>query len=221
VSGSTWQRLSAAGTRVFRLAFDASGDRVLDIESTGGPKLPSSLKVGLDALEAAALAASSERTLLDVQGDPSPIDRVLRLASGGVLDESSVLNAFDARCLVEDGYGYRGALEGRFNEMADVAQRLEPVDVLFGQIFDRAATMRTVAVRMVEVLAQAMSKATEVSVPLYGAAHRVDVPALCVPPSEQLVFGGQTEQALELPAERRWTVQGVDRWSPRLPVRPA
>jgi hypothetical protein len=203
------------------VAFDGTGDRVLDIESTGGPTAPSSLKVGLDALETAALAASSGRWLLEVQGDPSPIDRVLRLVSGGALDESSVLNAFDARCLVEDGYGYRGALEGHFNEMTGLARRLEPVDMLFGQIFDRAATMRAVAVRLLEVLAQAMPEATQVSVPLYGVAHPVDVPALCVPPGEQLVLGGQPEQALELPAERRWTVAGVDTWSPRLPVRPA
>lgn len=215
VSGSTWRRLSAAGVHGFRVAFDASGDRVLDVEDTGGIRKPSSVRVALDALEDAVAVACHGRPPLEVQGDPSSIDRVLRLVSGDVLDEQSVLNAFDARCLVEDGYGYRGSLEGRFNEIADITRKLGPVDVLFGQIFERAKTMGAVAMRVLELLAQATPRATAVSLPLYDVARPAVVPALHVPWVDRLVLSGLTMRDLELPAERRWSVRGVDAWGPR------
>lgn len=217
VSGLTWRRLAAA-VRVYRVAFDATGKRVLDIEGTGGPTGPSSLTVALQALESAMTVASDGLPLLDLHGDPSAIDRALRLVSGGVLDESSVLNAFDARCLIEDGYGYRGALEGHFNGVDRFAREFRSLDALFGQIFERAGAMRTVAERVLAALAHATPEASAVSVPLYGTARRVIVPALSVPRVDRLVLGGQIGRDLELTSERRWSVDGVDSWSPQLPA---
>lgn len=218
VSGTTWKRLAAAGVPVFRVAFDASGDRVLAIETAGGATLASSVTVALDALEHAVAAQRNERQLLDVQGNPSPIDRVLRAVTGGVLDESSVLNAFEARCLVEDGYGYRGALEGSFNEMSHVAGAVEVLDELFGQVFGRGKTLRAVAERVVAALGEAKPEANAVAVPLYGEARAVVVPPLSVPLGEHGVLDRQAERVLELPARRRWAVDGADSWSPELPA---
>ena len=207
--------------RTFRVAFDASSDGVLDIEDTGAPAAGSSVTVALDALERATAVACQERPLLDVQGDPSPIDRVLRLVSGGLLDESSVLNAFDSRCVVEDGYGYRGALEGTFNEMDEVAHELGALDTLFGQIFERAATMQAAAESLAGALAEAMPAASTVSVPRDGGtARRLTVPALRVPLGGPPVVDGPTDSDLELPAEERWSLDGIDSWSPRLPAQP-
>jgi hypothetical protein len=219
VSGTTWRRLSTAGVCVFRVAFDVAGDRVLDIESPGSSNGPTSVTVALDALESAVGAQPSERSSLDVQGDPSPIDRVLRLVSGGVLDESSVANAFDARSFVEDGYGYRGALEGSFNEISRVAQGFEALDDLFGQIFERAESLRAVAKRLVAALGETKPEATAVVVPHYGTARSVSVPALAVALGEPWVFGGEAKRDLELLPERRWSVDGSDAWSPQLSAR--
>jgi hypothetical protein len=216
VSGMTFQRLAAADVPTFLVGFDATGDRVLHIEGSGDPTGAASLAVGLDALENAATAASTGHPLLDVQGHLSPIDRVLRLLTGGTLDECSVLNAFSARGLVEDGYGYRGALEGQLTEIDRVQRALRPLDALFGQIFERARPLRTVAEGLLRALSHAPTNASEVEVPLYGTAHRVLIPALRVPRVAELVLRGRQESTLELSSERRWTVDGVDSWSPRL-----
>jgi hypothetical protein len=221
VSGATWQRLSAAGVRVFLVAFDASDSGMLDIETTSGPGGPCSLSVAFDALQDAVSVPANGRSSLDAHGDPSPIDRVLRLVSDGVLDESAVLNAFDARSVIEDGYGYRGAIEGRFNDIEGLAQQFASLDALFGQIFERATTQRPQAERLFVALSHATPGAHTVPVPLYGAARHVNVPALCVPGAARWTAHGQTERDLELPAERRWTVGDCDSWSPQLPTHPA
>jgi hypothetical protein len=217
VSGATWQRLAASGVPVFRVAFDASSDRVLDLEISGGPAGPRSVAVALDALQDSMTAACKGRPLLDVQGDPSLIDRTLRMASGGALDEASVSSAFDVRRIIEDGYGYRGALEGTFNDIDGLAREFEDLDVLFGQIFERATTMLAAAERLSTALVDAGPEANTVSVPIYGTAHSVIVPALRVPQAAGTAADGRSKRDLELPTERRWTVNGADPWSPRLP----
>jgi len=217
LSGVTWRRLAEARVRAFRVSFDATRERELEVEDTGGPGGPSLLTVSLQALESAASVVNQGLPLLDVHGDPSPIDRALRLLSGGVLDELSVLNAFDARRLIEDGYGYRGAVEGSFTEITTVTRELRVLDALFGQIFRRAAPMRKVAGGLLAALSHAPRNASEVAVPLYGTASRVVVPALHVPGVERLVLGGASCPDLELSSERRWSVTRVDSWSPRVP----
>ncbi|MBW2537194.1 MAG: hypothetical protein JRI55_37245 [Deltaproteobacteria bacterium] len=217
VSGATWRRLAATGVPVFRVAFDASSDRVLDLESTGGSAGPRSVAVALDALQDSMAVACKGRPLLDVQGDPSLIDRTLRMASDGTLDESSVLNALDVRRIIEDGYGYRGALEGSFNDIEGLAREFETLDVLFGQIFERATTMLAAAEGLSSALVHADPEADAVSVPIYGTARRIVVPALRVPQTKATATDGPSKRDLELPTEWRWTVERVDPWSPQLP----
>jgi hypothetical protein len=218
VSGGAWRQLADGGVRVYRVAFDAAGRRELDIEGINAPGGPSSLTVGLDALESAMTAAWNGHTLLDVQGDPSPIDRALRLVSDGALDEASVLNAFDARCLIEPGYGYRGAEHGQLADIDRVARECRPVDAVFGQIFERAGGMRALAERLLTALSHAAADASEVGVPVYGVARRLIVPALHVRGASRLVLHGEARDELELSSERRWSVDGVDAWNPMVPA---
>jgi hypothetical protein len=215
VSGATWARLVEDGVRVFRIAFDANGDGRLHVDGSGGAAGPTSLTVSLNALDHAVSLASRELSLVEFGGKPSPIDRALRLLTDGRLDEESVMNAFDARSLIEDGYGYRGALEGRFATVSAIARQLRPVDALFGQIFARAASMRPIAESLQQAIRDAEPDAREVPVPIYVTAQRVIEAALRVPSVERLVMDGVAQGDLELPAEDRWTVGAVDPWSPQ------
>lgn len=120
---------------------------------------------------------------------------------------------------VEDGYGYRGALEGTFKGLDEVAHELEALDSLFGRIFERAATMHTAAESLAGALAEAMPTASAVSVPRDGGtAHRLIVPALRVPQGGPQVVAAQPDSQLEIPAEQRWSLDGSDSWSPQLPA---
>ena len=215
VSGLTWKRLAESGVRAFRVAFDATGDRLLHIEDTGGP---SELIVSLDALQEAMKVAHAGHPLVDLQGDPTPIDRAMRLLSAGAIDEIAVLNAFDARRVIEDGYGYRGALEGRFTDVDRVARELHPLDALFGQIFSRATRQRSIAEHLLGALSRATRDEGPVAVPLYGSARPIAVPPLRVPRVERLRLRGESHVDLELSSERRWSVDHVDSWSPTLPA---
>jgi hypothetical protein len=217
VSGGAWRQLADAGVWVYRVAFDAGGRRELEIEGINAPTGPCSLTVGLDALERAMTVGWNGHTLLDVQGDPSPIDRALRLVSHGALDEASVLNAFDARCLIEPGYGYRGAEHGHLADIDRVARECRAVDAVFAQIFERSVGMRALAERVVTALSHAAADAREVGVPVYGVARRLIVPALRVPGVPRLVLHGEANDDLELPSERRWSVDGIDAWNPVVP----
>ena len=211
VSGLGVERLREARVRVYRLALDASGDRVLALECAGGKAPPSSLRVPLDALGEAEPEAGTAGN--------SAIDRLLRVVSAGVLDEQAVVAAFDARALCEDGYGYRGALEGKFSSIDQVERALRPLDALFGQIFARAEPMRELGEGLRAALKGAPPDATELELAGYGAARRTTVPALRVALAERVenVLGGEPVSELELPAESRWTVGGIEPWSPELP----
>jgi hypothetical protein len=210
VSGLGVARLREAGVRVYRVALDASAERVLELECEGGKTPPGSLRVPLDALCAAGSGADRAR-------GPA-IDRLLRLVSDGVLDEQAVLAAFDARSLVEDGYGYRGALEGKFSSIDCVERALRPLDVLFGQVYERAEPMRELGAAVCSVLKDAPADVAELELAGYGAARRTTVPALRVAleASVENVLGGEPVSELELPAESRWSVDGIEPWSPVL-----
>jgi hypothetical protein len=217
VSGDIWRRLADAGVCVYRVAFDATGARELDVEAVNTATGSASLTVALDALENARTASWNGLALVDVQGDPSPIDRALRVVTDGALDEASVLNAFDARCLVEDGYGYRGAENGRLVDLGRVTVACRPTDVLFGQIFHRARALRSLAEGLLGALSHAPSAAAEARVPVYDVARRLIVPPLHVTQVARLVIHGEVRRELDLPSERRWSLDRVEPWSPRLP----
>ncbi len=218
VSGATWTRLARDGVRAFRVAFDATGKRTLRFDSRGGARPPTAVTVSLDRLTNAAAEGRGALSLLDFASIPSPIDRALRLLSKGVLDESSVTSAFDARSLIENGYGYRGALEGCFTDVDVVARELGAFDDLFGQVFERAIAMRDVAQRLRRALEEAPPEACAVGVPLYGTARALTVTGLSLTNVERLVVEGVPTRALELPRERCWNVGVVETWSPNLPV---
>lgn len=216
VSGATWEQLVADGLRLYLLAFDATGDRMIRVDATGGSLPPSSAVVAEDALQAATTSAWGGRSLFEVQGDPSAVDRLLRLLSNGVVDEAAVLNAVDARRLVEDGYGYRGALEGSFRGLDELARDLRPLDAVFGQVFERADAMRADAEAVVAALAACPTDEAELRLVGHGLARQALVPPLRLPDVDRLVVAGEKIDHLELPAERRWSVSSFDTWSPEL-----
>jgi hypothetical protein len=224
VSGATWSRLAECGVRVFRVAFNATGDRMLDIEGIGGGGPSVSLVLSVDALQQAfgtKRRGTSKRgagSAFDADGNPSAIDRVMRLVSGGVLDESVVLNAFDARRLIEDGYGYRGAVEGTFVSVDHIATELRGLDAIFGQILRRAKPMRRDGERFLAAVADASRDAVGVNVPIYGTARRIIIPELRLSGVERLVIAGESLHSLDVPSERRWHVRGVAPWTPQLPA---
>lgn len=205
VSGATRDRFAAADVPLYRIAFDVAGDQRLQVEVTRGAKLIAAVDGTEEALRIAVVHASEGRALIDVQGDPSPIDRLLRVVSRGAVTEESLVCAVDARRVVEDGYGYRGAREGRFRGIDEVAHDLAPLDVLFGPVFARgAATLRDaqLVVRRLEASSQ-----VEKEVSMRDAVARpIAVPELRWPRGQKLVLAGREGDGLVLPAETRWSL---------------
>lgn len=214
VSGTTWARLVADGARLCRVAFDATGDRLLRIDMMWPAHPPSSAAVAEEALHAATTAVWGGRSLLDAQGDPSAVDRLLRWLSNGIVDEAGLLNAVDARRLVEDGYGYRGARDGWFRTIDDFAHDLGPVDATFEQVFKRADRMRPDAEELAAAIRACASNATELDV-AGRAVRAIAVPAIRLADVDRLVVDGDELTELVLAAERRWSLCEIDDWSPR------
>jgi hypothetical protein len=175
---------------------------------------PSSAAVAEEVLHTATTAIWGGRSLLDAQGDPSAVDRLLRSLSNGLVDEEAVLNAVDARCLVEDGYGYRGARDGWFRTVDDFAHDLGPLDTTFAQVFDRADRMRLDAEHLVAAIQACATDATELDV-AGRVARAITVPAMRLAGVDRLVIDGEELTELVLPEERRWSLREVDDWSPR------
>ncbi|MEZ4443775.1 MAG: hypothetical protein R3B72_32180 [Polyangiaceae bacterium] len=214
VSGTTWPRLTADGAPGYRVAFDATGDRVFRVDAYRDGAIESALAFRVPSLSP---RAADSMASLDHDGDPSTIDRALRWLSAGTLDEAAVLNAFDARRLIEDGYGYREALEGELESMSKIADEVALLDQVYRQVFARAGAMQPDAEAFVECLNAAASDATEVGTPLYGAARRITIAPLAVPHLERLVLAEREEPELLLPGESRWSVGPVEAFRPALP----
>jgi len=217
VSGAKWARLAAAGVRLCRIAFDATGDRLIRIDMMWSSHHPSSAVVAEEALQTASTNGCGQRSLFDVQGDPSAVDRLLRLLSNDIVDEEGLLNAVDARRLVEDGYGYRGARDGWFRTIEDFARDLGPLDAMFGQVFRRAEAMRVDAERTVAAITACANDVSELPV-TGGVARAISIPRLRLPHVERIVIAGDEHTELVLPAERRWSLGDSDAWSPTLPA---
>jgi hypothetical protein len=200
ISGFGWQQLAEAGVCVYRVALDATGERVLAVEATGGKGRATFLRVRL-----AALTSRAEPTDL---GGLSTIDRLLRFCSDGVLDEQAVVNAFDARSLVEDGYGYRGALEGKLSAIETIERALRPLDALFGQIFERATATRELAERLVDALQRLPATTKDAEISPLGRVRRSVQDERRLPLVEPGVLDGEPVRELVLPAEGHWCVDG-------------
>lgn len=212
VSGATWSPLAEAGVRFCRIAFDAMGERLLRVDVTGPSRPPSSAVVAADAFRVAT--PGREESLFDRHGHPSLVDRLLRLLSDETFDESALLNAVDVRRLVEDGYGYRDARDGWFRGIDDVAHHLEPLDELFGQVFDRGDRMRPDAVELVAAIRGCAADVSEIVVDR-RCVRSIEIVGLERRNVERLVVRGQEVTDLVLPAERRWALGAHDDWSPR------
>ncbi len=225
VSGLKAERLVQAGIRLYQVDFNVAGDEMLTVEAAGGAEPPFALRASLRDLGGRETAATERGPLLSEPYAPSPIDRALRVISDGALDELGVVNALAARCLVEDGYGYRGAPAGTFVTMGEAQRKLRALDALFAQIIARAEAQRPQAEALRQALKRAPLDRRELSVPVYGTARAEPVAerriALATGEHERgprFERSGQPHSELVLPAERRWFVSGVSDWQPALPL---
>lgn len=214
ISATDWRRLTSIGIPAYRIAFNVSGEGMLHIDRKGESR-ESSIVVPLEPLYRAAGLWATSGSLRSIEGAASPVDRLLRMFSDGALTEDGVMNAFDARRVVEYGYGYRGAVEGRFLSVEAVTRRLRPTDLLFSQVFNRANGLLKQAEALDRALGGACESDQQVTVPTYGVARRVVDEPLPVPRLRWLSVDGRSQRNLELPAEVRWHVADVDPWIPR------
>lgn len=214
VSAASWSRLAAEGVGAYRLAFNVTGEGRLHLDRRGGGQ-SSTLALSLESLYRSAGLWGTTGSIRSPQGASSPVDRLLRFFSGGALSEASVMNAFDARRVVEYGYGYRGAVEGRFMSVEAVARRLRSTDMLFEQVFARAQYVRAEAEALHHAFVVQLKDAEQIAVPVYGSATRIVDQPLAVPGIDGMVLEGEHRQTLELPAEVRWQVEDVEPWAPQ------
>ncbi len=153
------------------------------------------------------------------------IDRVLRHISGGKLTEAAVTNAFAVRRLLTPGYGYHGDTDGTVASIGRVQRELRALEALFAQVYERAEPMAEEARGLANAVDAAPRRNKEIAVPIYGRAHRVDLPELTVrlasdhddETEARWLVKGEPQDKLVLPAEDRWVVHEVDGWSPELP----
>lgn len=224
VSGLKVRQLVDAGLRVYSVACNAAGDGRLELTATGGAGPRVELSAPLSALRAAATSPADARPTLDQHADPSVIDRALRHLTDGAATEASVVQALAARCLVEDGYGYRGARAGEFRSVEAIARDARGLDTLFEQIFVRAEEQRDAAKAVRAALPTKPVEADRLELPTYGAARRVTAPPIHIAASSQaggasvrMSIGAEQLADLELSQVDRWFVDDVADWSPTLP----
>jgi hypothetical protein len=146
------------------------------------------------------------------------IDRILRSVTDGVVDEESIYLALALRQLIDPGY----LMRQRYPRQAapprspeEVARAGRGWDALLGEVFARARGQEEDAVAIAVAIADAPTDASVVSIPVYGVANRVRVPAVeVIVPAE--TEGNEIRRLL--PAYDRWEVSAVEPWEPTLPA---
>lgn len=221
VSGAKAKRLMAAGLRVYRVEHGVDADDHLVIEAAGGDRASWKLQGTVTDL------MPPEVKELRAVGDEPPervlfVDRLLLHLTRGKLREASVVNAMNARRLVETGYGYRGATDGTAASIDRVQRDLKALDALFGQIYDRAKPERPDARRVKIEITRAPDSAQELEIPIYGRCFRRPLREMTLhfdpnDDSTAYLIDGEPHDRLEIPEHPRWFVERVQSWEPDLP----
>jgi len=196
-------------------------DAHLVIEAAGGDRPSWKIQGAVDDL------MPSEVRELRAAGEEPPertlfVDRLLLHLTRGKLREASVVNAMNARRLVEPGYGYRGATDGTAAGIDRVQRDLRALDALFGQVYDRAKPERPDARRVKIELTRAPDSAQELEVPIYGRCFRRSLLEMVLrfdPRDDTTAYlvDGEPRDRLDVPEHARWFVERVDGWEPDLP----
>ncbi|MBM4359145.1 MAG: hypothetical protein FJ096_13650 [Deltaproteobacteria bacterium] len=221
-SGVKWDRIVRdERLGAYRVAIVERDARVFfELEVAGGKRRSLSLSVEVAALEAAARASEAPDMRSTIR-ETSIVDRLLREFTRGVLDEASVLAAFQAASLLEPGYGYRGALDGSPATIEQVQYGARALEAAFAAIEPRALTQRELAEAILESLvAPVLEGAPPPRVPTFGEAMRIVVPELRVSLASvggSLREGSEAPDELVLPEVERWFVAEVEPWRPEIP----
>ncbi|MBW2456731.1 MAG: hypothetical protein JRI68_19600 [Deltaproteobacteria bacterium] len=240
VSGGKVERLAKSqGLRVYCVEHGVQEPSWFSVTATGGNRAGWEVSGPVEAFwpdrarRQAATEDSDESELpaterYDVR---HAIDRVLRQLSGGKLTEAAVTNAFAVRKLLTPGYGYHGATDGTVATIGRVQRDLRALEALFAQIYERAESSVDQARELANAVDAAPRRNKEIAVPVYGRAHRLDLPELTIRLAEdgdragearglvaRWLVNDEPRAKLVLPAEDRWVVHDVDLWNPELPA---
>jgi hypothetical protein len=225
VSGTKEGRLVEQGLRVFIVEYGVEGEELLRVQAVGGKRASWSLNGPLPAFWPRGSEGAGE----DIDGLPAAekatvratIDRLLRAVSRDVLTEMGVVNALSARLLVEPGYGYYGARDGRAATIEQVQRAAAPLEALFEQIYQRAEGQQEDAEAIAQALRTTDPRGREITVALYGRARRQRIAEYTVSMDENAgvrwIAGDHERDELVVPDESIWIVDRVDSWSPKLP----
>jgi hypothetical protein len=231
VSGAKVKRLANQGLRVYCVEHGVERSDWFAVKATGGNRAGWELSGPVEAFWPARANQSvpddpDELPLTERYDVRIAIDRLLRFLSRGKLTEVAVANAFGVRKLLTPGYGYHGATDGTVASVGQVQHDLRPLEALFEQIYDRAATMSDQARGLANAIDCAPHRADDVAVPDYGSAHRMELPELTIglatddehaSSQGRWLVNDEPQAELTLPIEDRWIVEQVDLWSPELP----
>lgn len=221
VSGAKARRLMAAGLRVFRVEHGVDADDHLVIEAAGGERASWKLQGRVESL-----MPDEVRQAQGVGGEPPErrlfVDRLLDHLTRGKLREASVINAMNARRLVEPGYGYRGATDGIAASIDRVQRDLAALEILFGQVYDRGLPDRPDARRIVIEVTRAPDNLQELEIPIYDRCFRrplLDMTLRFDPEDDARAYlvDGEPRDRLEVGEMARWFVDRVAKWQPDLP----
>jgi len=208
--------------RLFRVAVEESGKAlVLSVDVRGGGKASTSLSLDLSAVAQKVTPTGGDELRRRARGPSSLVDRVLRQATNGALDEDSVVAAWQAVTLIEPGYGYRGALDGTPATIEQVQFGARALEAVFSQINERADAMLPDAQAIRSALARPRSEDdSRLQLPPYGEVDCVvEEPVTLRLDAFHGTYttAGRTVDELALPSIFRYFVTEFEPWQPTIP----
>jgi hypothetical protein len=225
-------RLMELGVRVYTVGFERRVDDVLWVLAAGGGEPPLEVTAPYHDLLHAALGRGAEehfeedREILERSGF---IDRVLRAATRGVVDEVRIDRAIMLRSFGEIAH-YQGiGVDPRRERLApdEATHRARGLEAQLRAVHERAETMQEDAARVVAALEQAAPEDESTRVPVYGEVHRLRAPAFKIAGTQITYPGsrisvpdasGRVKERLFVPEEVIWCVTDVEPWLPPLPA---
>ena len=183
VSGIKWERMIAEGKRVFCIEHGVEQPGLLRIQAAGGAQPNWSLRLDLDDFQQAIVQqlGGQPSVMAESLEARTALERLLRQLTRGVLTPQGIINALTARQLIEPGYGYHGATDGRAASVEQIEHSMLGIDALFAQVYQRADEQKLFARDMKEALRDLADDHGDVTVPVYGVAERVRLRELDVP----------------------------------------
>ncbi len=209
--------LVTAGVRVFQIGYDRGSER-LSFSARGGGE-PSFSLVGrhparwtLSGDQLPEEAIRSEETVGRLV-----LGRLLRTLSNGVLCESAVDAALDARELVQPDFLWPDAATRKVLSVKDSSEAASRRERYWAQVYDRAAEYQDEMGAFLRKLGKAPQDTLRITVPVYGAVIRSDLPAIevnCERHGINYKVGAAAQATVQLPSLTVFHVEHHDGWRP-------